>query len=206
MNQHQLTGQAQDHLQLEIDGTCLHAEAGAAYARLQAAARHAGFDLRIASGFRSYERQCLLWERKVERLTDLDDESLHGILRWSAMPGASRHHWGTDMDIYDATALGDSKLNLEPQEYGADGPFYALWQWLQVHALDFGFFWPYAKDLGGVAVEPWHLSYQPVASQALKAISPDLLRQAWAAHPPAAFNWLETNAETLFARYVARVC
>lgn len=206
MNPRQLTGQSEDHLQFEVDGTCLHADAGAAYARLQAAARDAGFDLRIASGFRSYERQCLLWGRKVERLTSLNDEGLHGILRWSAMPGASRHHWGTDMDIFDATALGDAKLNLEPEEYGHGGPFYGLWLWLQANAPDFGFFWPYAKDLGGVAVEPWHLSYQPVASEALKIISPDLLRQAWSAQPPAAVNWLHSNAETLFARYVARVC
>jgi LAS superfamily LD-carboxypeptidase LdcB len=206
MNPRQLTGQNQDHLQFEVDGTCLHAEAGAAYTRLQAAARDAGFDLQIASGFRSYERQCLLWGRKVERLASPEDESLHGILRWSAMPGASRHHWGTDMDIYDATALGDSRLNLEPEEYGPGGPFYALWQWLQKNAPDFGFFWPYSKDLGGVAVEPWHLSYQPVASEALKNMSPDHLRQAWSAQPPAAANWLHDNAETLFTRYVARVC
>ncbi|MGX5914210.1 M15 family metallopeptidase [Aliidiomarina sp. Khilg15.8] len=205
MNQHQLTGQQQDHLQFEVDGTCLHMEAGVAYERLQSAARNAGFDLRIASGFRSYERQCLLWGRKVERLTSLDDDSLHAILRWSAMPGASRHHWGTDMDIFDATALGDAKLNLEPEEYGPGGPFHALWQWLQVHAPDYGFFWPYAKDLGGVAVEPWHLSYQPVASNALKALSPDCLHAAWKTHPPAAADWLHANADNLFARYVMQI-
>lgn len=205
MNQHQLTGQAQNHLQFEVDGTCLHPEAGAAYARLQAAARDAGFDLRIASGFRSYERQCLLWGRKVELLSSLGDDSLHSILRWSAMPGASRHHWGTDMDIFDATALGDNKLSLEPHEYGPDGPFYALWQWLQANASAYGFFWPYAKDLGGVALEPWHLSYQPVAQHALNAMSPDLLRQAWTRQPPAAAEWLCDHAEALFARYVMRI-
>jgi hypothetical protein len=33
-----------------------------------------------------------------------ETERLHAILHWSALPGTSRHHWGTDLDIYDPTA------------------------------------------------------------------------------------------------------
>jgi len=32
-------------------------------------------------------------------------EKIASILRWSALPGTSRHHWGTDLDIIDAKAL-----------------------------------------------------------------------------------------------------
>ena len=27
------------------------------------------------------------------------------ILLWSALPGASRHHWGTDFDVFDRAAV-----------------------------------------------------------------------------------------------------
>ncbi len=32
-------------------------------------------------------------------------ERVAAILVWSALPGASRHHWGTDCDVIDAAAL-----------------------------------------------------------------------------------------------------
>ena len=28
-----------------------------------------------------------------------------GILEWSALPGASRHHWGSEFDVFDLAAL-----------------------------------------------------------------------------------------------------
>ena len=34
-----------------------------------------------------------------------ETERLHAILHWSALPGTSRHHWGTDLDIYDPDCL-----------------------------------------------------------------------------------------------------
>ncbi len=36
---------------------------------------------------------------------------------------------------------------------------------------EFGFYRPYAVDRGGVHPEPWHLSYAPLAQQALAAFS-----------------------------------
>ena len=87
--------------------------------RLRSGAETAGFDLRVASSYRSFERQLLIWNNKASGLRPvLDDRGLslditrlserdlaYAILRWSALPGASRHHWGTDLDVYDASRM-----------------------------------------------------------------------------------------------------
>ena len=57
-----------------------------------------------------------------------------------------------------------------PAEYLAGGPFHRLTTWLDAHMHAFGFFRPYTTDRGGVAPEPWHLSYAPVASRAQAAL------------------------------------
>lgn len=203
----QLCGQSESHLRIKVDNTQLQAEAGEAYLRLQQAAADAGFSLHIASGFRSYERQAAIWQAKFEKLRHIDiPQRLHDIMRWSALPGASRHHWGTDMDIYDPTALGDAQLKLEPEEYLNGGPFAALLSWLQQEAPHYGFFWPYAKDKGGVAAEPWHLSYQPIAEACLKQLSPEVLQQAWQQQPPAGHEYLLKHVNQLYSRYITNIC
>ncbi len=90
-----------------------------------------------------------------------DEQKVRAILRWSALPGASRHHWGTDFDIYAGNLLPvDTSLALEPWEYtqGHQVPFY---QWLKNNAGQYGFRFPYQQDRGGVAFEPWHISTMP---------------------------------------------
>lgn len=159
----------------------LHGEVLDAWDVLAAAALAEGFHLTVASGFRSFERQLAIWNAKLlgEREV-LDDqgspldlkslspiEAIKSVMRWSALPGASRHHWGTDVDIYDAAALPeDYALQLVPEEYQADGPFGPCMGWLRGYLAGDSspdFFFPYAEDGGGVAPEPWHLSYRPLA-------------------------------------------
>ena len=101
-------------------------------------------------------------------------ERVDAILWWSALPGASRHHWGTDFDVMDARAMpAGYKLQVVPAEYLAGGPFHRLTTWLDAHMHAFGFFRPYTTDRGGVSPEPWHLSYAPVAQRAQAALSVD---------------------------------
>ncbi|MCL4137223.1 UNVERIFIED_CONTAM: hypothetical protein GTU68_016231 [Idotea baltica] len=147
---------------------------------MQEAAAKEGLNLQVASGFRSYERQLSIWNAKatgqrcllndngqpIDSNSLCDTEKLYAILRWSALPGCSRHHWGTDLDVWDSAAVADDySLLLVPEEYQQDGPFYLLSCWLDEHAETYGFVRPYAIDRGGVAPEPWHLSYQPIAKQ-----------------------------------------
>ncbi|MGE6168248.1 M15 family metallopeptidase [Aeromonas media] len=184
MTQDQLLGLDESHLILVGRGPHrLTAATAAAFNDMQVAAAHEGFNLQAASSWRGFERQLAIWNGKWrgERpLLDADNqpldalqlddmERLHAILRWSALPGTSRHHWGTDLDIYDPDSLPvGTRLALEPWEYEAGGWFADLGEWLGDHMADFGFFLPYAKPLDaaqGVAYEPWHISFAPESGE-----------------------------------------
>jgi len=177
----QLTGQVTSHL-IEVENNqFIHKKVQTDFAALQNAAKNAGFNLQIASGFRSFKRQQMIWNNKysgksvvldknekpinINKLSELD--KLLAILHWSALPGASRHHWGTDFDIYSPDLLPENQtLQLTASEYNLDGYFYELNCWLSANMRQFGFYRPYQNFQGGVAIEPWHISYFPVAQKA----------------------------------------
>ncbi|MEQ8516531.1 MAG: M15 family metallopeptidase, partial [Chromatocurvus sp.] len=173
----QLTGIDAGHLCAVGDAHGLHPLAAEAFTALQREAAAAGFDLAIASGYRSFARQALIWNGKlsgerpvhddlgaaVAMSTMTDADRVAAVLRFSALPGASRHHWGTDLDVFDAAALpaGES-VQLVPSEVCAGGRFDALHCWLDARMArnaSHGFFRPYAVDRGGVVSERWHLSF-----------------------------------------------
>jgi len=208
----------------ELDGHLLVPTARAAFLDLRAAAKAAGFDLRIASAFRPFERQLSIWNGKLsgerpvldeeDRVLDvaaLDDvERIERVLRFSAMPGASRHHWGTDMDVYDAAAVAeDYRLGLNAAEVADDGPFGPLHRWIDERIADGssrGFFRPYDRDRGGIAPERWHLSFAPAAVQMARAFTCEGLRAAWRqAGPVEEQALLESRLTTLVERFVTRV-
>jgi LAS superfamily LD-carboxypeptidase LdcB len=194
MNPFELTGRARTHLTEPPGARCLvHRDAAGAFLAMREAARQAGIELEAASAFRDFERQRQLWNAKFngERpLLDaagrvLDTASLDevqrvaAILLWSALPGASRHHWGTDIDVIDRAAIAPSyDLRLAPEEYAPGGPFGRLNHWLDENMRHFGFFRPYATGKGGVRPEPWHLSYAPVSRQALRDLDVATLADA----------------------------
>jgi len=191
----QLTGQTDSHLTtLAGEQAKLHPLAAEAYLKMRAAAEDAGISLAIASGFRSLQRQLSIWNRKWQgqqsvldkngqplTVTALESAALmHAILHWSALPGASRHHWGSDFDVFDPRPFrdGSNTLQLVPSEYcDPSGPCFDVWQWLTEHAHEFGFFFPYARYQGGVAQEPWHLSYRPLATQLQQQLSLTVLTE-----------------------------
>lgn len=149
--------------------------------RLTEAAGAAGFQLKVASGCRDFSRQLAIFNAKAEGARPvLDDrgevllrkdfsdlEWLYAILRFSALPGTSRHHWGTDFDVYDAKGLdAGQSVQLLAAESEPGGPFYDFHCWLDeriARGEAFGFFRPYDCDRGGVACEPWHISHKPSA-------------------------------------------
>lgn len=216
-----LTGLSEQYLLTRADGFMLHKAAAKPFNALCAAAKAAGIKIKIVSAFRSYQRQAAIWQAKLagnrpvydQHGQAIDINSLTGkakldaVLLYSALPGASRHHWGTDLDIYDAGAVPpDYKPQLDPAEYGPNGPFYRLQQWLSVHAAKFGFFMPYREFQGGVAAEPWHISYQPLASGYLANFNTDVLRQCLIKHPVAEQQLVLTHLDSIFNRYVANIC
>jgi hypothetical protein len=128
------------------------------------------------------------------------------ILHWSALPGASRHHWGTEIDVIDRAALGDGrKAQLVPAEYAADGVFAKLDRWLTQHAESYGFFRPYDRDRGGVQPEPWHLSFAPIAAEALQALTIDVLSEALRDVELAGAEAVWPQLHEIHARYVRAV-
>ena len=199
LNIAQLTGQSQSHLQEVFPGHFLHSDVVAAYLLLVEQAAEEGIALRLASGFRSLDRQLTIWNAKARGERPIVDsagepvamaalserDQVFAILRWSALPGASRHHWGSDMDIWDSAAVSDDyQLLLTPGEYSAGGPFNACSRWLEelIRRGKTEFFLPYTEvDAGGkadgVAAEPWHLSFRPFAVICEQALTPDVLRE-----------------------------
>ena len=219
-----IVGQSDAHLCSVSDGEALgvrmHRNAVGAFLKLHAAARRAGFDLAVLSGFRTFDQQLSIWNRKAmgqlavldstARQLDIEalsaEELVFSILRWSALPGASRHHWGTDLDIYDMAAVPDDYvIELVPSEVNAGGIFAPLHEWLdqRIAADDaFGFFRPYDIDRGGIAPERWHVSYGPIASEYARSLTRDLLRTTVQHADMRLKDTVLAHLDTVFERFV----
>jgi LAS superfamily LD-carboxypeptidase LdcB len=221
MNALELTGRARTHIvELDEPPCALHRDAVQPFLDLRAAAAAAGFDLMPVSSFRDFESQLRIWNDKFRGARTLYDrqgrrleyaalnerELLDAVLCWSAMPGASRHHWGTEIDVVDRNALpAGAGPKLLPIEFGPSGPFGRLNAWLDEHMHACGFFRPYTIDRGGVAPEPWHLSYAPVAQPALEQLTVDVLRSALEERDVAGKTELINRLSEIHRRYVASV-
>jgi LAS superfamily LD-carboxypeptidase LdcB len=190
----QLTGRDRGHVvTLEEPACTLHTAAVGPFLAMRAAAREAGFQLAALSSFRDFDRQRAIWNAKYRgERTALDrrghplditrlepGERVEAILLWSALPGASRHHWGSDVDVADDGVIQTGyAARLERDEFAPGGAFAALSRWLARHMRRFGFYRPYVRAGRGVQPEPWHLSYAPVSRQALPEMTVDVLAQA----------------------------
>ena len=217
----QLTGRTRDHLTDLSDPRCtLHKEVMPPFLAMRAAAAAEGIDLVAFSSFRDFERQLAIWNGKFRGERPMQDrdgralaagtlapaERVTAILWWSAMPGASRHHWGTDFDVMDLAAVPVGyRVQMVPAEYAPGGPFHRLTTWLDGHMHAFGFFRPYTTDRGGVSPEAWHLSHAPVAARAQRALSVLGLREVLAASEIEGKEVVLESLEETFRRYVVDV-
>ena len=152
------------------EGLYLHQDTYGAFLKMYGAARAAGIKLQIRSALRNFDYQKGIWERKWTGETILstgEDASkaypkpydrAKKILEYSSMPGTSRHHWGTDID-----------LNSFDNTWFESGEGLVLFNWLEANAHKYGFCRPYtAKDASrphGYNEEKWHWSYTPLASK-----------------------------------------
>jgi len=171
----------------------LHAAVVDAFLAMREDAARAGLDLLPVSSFRDFERQRWIWNAKYRgerpahdragRPVDMDhlapEKRVETILLWSALPGASRHHWGSDIDVVDGRVVaGGYEAKLERREFGRSGPFAVLSRWLSRNMRRYGFYRPYTLAGSGVQPEPWHLSYAPIARPALASLTVELLAAA----------------------------
>jgi LAS superfamily LD-carboxypeptidase LdcB len=217
----QLTGRSRTHVVELAEPRCaLHREVVAPWLALRAAAADAGIELIPGSSFRDFEHQRRIWNAKFHgeralldaagrplRAAALDEpERVAAILHWSALPGASRHHWGTEIDVIDGAVLAPGQRPaLVPAEYARGGVFERLGAWLDAHAGDFGFYRPYDVYRGGVQPEPWHLSYAPLAREAEKLLTPAVLAAALASADIAGHATISARLGEIHARYVQGV-
>lgn len=214
-----ITGQSDAHL-VAIQNHYLHANIVNDFLALQSAAASAGFDLCIASSFRDFNRQSAIWNAKFSNkrvvlnkaqqaveLNSLSDiEKCAAIMLYSALPGASRHHLGTDLDIFDKSAVSDDyELQLTPDEYQHGGPFAELSQWLDTHLAEFGFYRPYQHDLGGVAPELWHISHIAQSEQLMGHLSVEVLHNCIKESDLLGKDAILTHLPALYERFVINV-
>jgi LAS superfamily LD-carboxypeptidase LdcB len=221
VNDGELTGQVRTHIADVPEPKCaLHAHVVAPLLSLRRAALADGFDPVPHSSFRDFSRQLTIWNGKFSGERPMVDasglpldvrdltpvERIEAILSWSALPGASRHHWGTDVDLIDRHATPpDYRVQLTPEEFAPGGPYAPLAEWLEANAARFGFFRPFRGVLSGVQSEPWHFSFAPIAENARRSLSPAVLRNAIAAVPLLGKAEVLERLDALHARYVAAI-
>ncbi len=217
----ELTGRTRAHVVDIPSPRCsLESATADAFLGMRAAAAREGIDLVAASSFRDFDRQLLIWngkfrgERKLldARGREIVAASLEparrvaAILVWSALPGASRHHWGTDLDLYDRAALPEGVAPaLVPVEYQRGGPFARLADWLDRHARRHGFYRPFDTDRGGVRPEPWHYSFAPRARGLERRVTAGLLLEALSPAGLEGWDCVAARLPAFVERYVRAI-
>ncbi|MGB3144358.1 MAG: M15 family metallopeptidase [Maribacter sp.] len=145
----------------------LRQEAHDAFLEMKKAAYSDGIDLKIVSSFRSFDRQKAIFERKYINYTDDGMQpiaAIDKIIEYSTIPGTSRHHWGTDIDVVDGYRKVDGDV-LVPQKFEAGGPYEDFKLWMDDHSESHGFYLVYTDEpkRRGFKYEPWHYSYAPLS-------------------------------------------
>lgn len=142
------------------EGMIMRKEAFEAFKKMWDAAKKDGVTLNIISSTRNFNQQKNIWEGKWKRFAQEAPEPearALKILEYSSMPGSSRHHWGTDVDLND--------LNNAAFESG--GKYEKVYVWLTAHAHEYGFCQPYTQKgpsrPHGYNEERWHWSYEPLS-------------------------------------------
>jgi LAS superfamily LD-carboxypeptidase LdcB len=135
-----------------------------AFEKMATTAKADGVNLKIVSATRNFDYQEDLWNTKWVNFSKTipDGEKVfEKILEYSAVPGMSRHHWGTDLDI-----------NGVDPSYFDTNEGKAEYNWLVKNASSFGFCQPYntmdANRPDGYNEEKWHWTYLPISKNLTK--------------------------------------
>ncbi len=218
----ELTGRSDSHI-VRTDSGALAAEhfTAEAFLKMKSYAAKDGIHLQAYSSYRGFNEQLKIWNDKYlghrqlyspeGRLLDYsklsEEQLIQAILSWSALPGGSRHHWGTDIDMIDLSSMPeDYNVRLLPEEYGKGGVFEKLDRWLEKHAESFGFFKPYREYKGGVCEEPWHWSYAPRSKVLIQEHSIEIIRQAISESEMLGKMTVLERLPELYDRYVKNIC
>lgn len=219
MNALALTGKTQKHVVWnDYLGSYLHPNTLEPFLKLKKAAQKESIQIKIVSCFRSYEKQLAIWNRKllgkspvynknfqtISIPTLKEEDALYTLLTWIALPGASRHHWGTEFDIIDAAALSpNDKFYLLPNEFSENGIFSRLGKWLKKNSSQYGFYFPYDENSkGGIHHEPWHISHKETSTSFARLMQLDILKTCISEAEIMLKDLIIEKIETIFATYV----
>ena len=190
MNELELTGRARTHV-VELTRAALRAalRSGRRLSWRCAMRRAATASTSSPrSSFRDFDTQLAIWNRKWSgerplydrqgalldraRLSD-DAQTVDAILCWSAMPGGSRHHWGSDVDVIDAAAVPPGySVELLPAEYAPRWHFRAPVRMAGRKHAPLWFLSSVSHRSRRRESEPWHLSYAPVSQAGARVAEP----------------------------------
>ena len=143
-----------------------------AYKKMEKAAKKDGINLKIVSAYRGYERQKFIWNKKYKKFTEENllkpMQAINEIIRFSTIPGTSRHHWGTEIDIIDENYSEEINV-LMSSKFEKEGIFFKIKNWLNLNSEKFGFYITYDNnpERKGFEHEPWHYSYAPISKKML---------------------------------------
>ena len=143
-----------------------------AFKKMKKAAKKDGIKLKIVSAHRGYDRQKFIWNKKFKKFTSEYSlnpvQAINEIIKYSTIPGTSRHHWGTEIDIIDEN-YSEEKNVLMSSKFQKDGIFYNIKHWLNLNSEKFGFYITYNDNpkRKGFKHEPWHFSYAPISKKML---------------------------------------
>ncbi|MFC7357678.1 M15 family metallopeptidase [Jejudonia soesokkakensis] len=168
----QLIGKGNPDIVGESYTSKMHKDTKVALDKMKIAAEKDGIYIEVVSAYRSFQRQKEIFEGKYSRFTSQGlspEDAISKIIEYSTIPGTSRHHWGTDIDIIQAKVPRPESV-LQPQHFHGNGPFCKLKEWLNEHAHSFGFYEAYTNNAQrkGFKYEPWHFSYAPVSKPMLQ--------------------------------------
>lgn len=163
-----------EHSSLVGDSIKLEKNTFIAMEKMRKAALLDGVKIKVVSGFRDFERQKQIWNRKFKKFTtenNLSDlDAIKEIIRFSTIPGTSRHHWGTEIDVIDEDFKNEKNL-LISNKYEEGGIFEKLKKWMDNNSQKFGFYLTYDNNINrkGFEYEPWHYSYLPESKKYLES-------------------------------------
>jgi len=151
----------------------IRSEAYLAFKKMVSSAKISGIQIQSVSSYRSFKRQNQIWKRKFlsnQQKGLSPSNNVKKIIEYSTIPGTSRHHWGTDLDLIDISVDRPASV-LQPKHFEDGGCFRKFKLWMDQNANRYGFHLVYTdtKNRKGFKYEPWHYSYKPLSSEYLKA-------------------------------------
>ncbi|MGV0845663.1 M15 family metallopeptidase [Empedobacter falsenii] len=146
-------------------------EVSEAFEKMKQEAKKAGFNIYVISSYRDFDYQKGIWNRKFtsnsKNLTP--EKNISKIIEYSTIPGTSRHHWGTDLDIiHSVNDIPNDPLN--EKHFNKGGSMEKFKEWLDQNSEKFGFYLVYTNNpkRKGFKYEPWHFTYKPISQKMLQ--------------------------------------